>query len=36
VVRPNSQVVRPRGQYAAAARKRRGAESVTDDKSAGD
>jgi hypothetical protein len=30
VVRPNSQVVRPRGQYAAAARKRRGAEGGTD------
>ena len=29
VVRPNSQVVRPRGQYAAAARKRRNAEAVT-------
>jgi hypothetical protein len=35
VVRPNSQVVRPRGQYAAAARKRRSAEGATDDKSAG-
>ncbi len=30
VVRPNSQVVRPRGQYAAAARKRRNAEGATD------
>jgi Family of unknown function (DUF6065) len=35
VVRPNSQIVRPRGQYAAAARKRRNAETTTDDKSAG-
>jgi hypothetical protein len=35
VVRPNSQVVRPRGQYAAAARKRRGAED-RGDKAAGD
>jgi hypothetical protein len=35
VVRPNSQVVRPRGQYAAAARKRRGAEGAADDKPAG-
>ncbi|HEY8288885.1 MAG TPA: DUF6065 family protein [Acetobacteraceae bacterium] len=34
VVRPNVQEVRPRGQYAAAARKRRAAEG-TDDKSAG-
>jgi len=35
VVRPNTQVVRPRGQYAAAARKRRAGEGVTDDKAAG-
>jgi hypothetical protein len=35
VVRPNSQVVRPRGQYAAASRKRRSAEAATDDKSVG-
>ena len=35
VVRPNAQVVRPRGQYAAAARKRRNAEGGTDDKFAG-
>jgi hypothetical protein len=35
VVRPNTQVVRPRGQYAAAARKRRSGESAADDNSAG-
>ena len=35
VVRPNSQVIRPRGQYAAAARKRRSAEGKKDDKSEG-
>lgn len=35
VVRPNSQIVRPRGQYAAAARKRRSGEPATDDISAG-
>lgn len=34
VVRPNSQIVRPRGQYAAAARKRRATEGGTDDKQA--
>ena len=33
VVRPNSQVVRPRGQYAAAARKRRSAEEAAEAKS---
>jgi hypothetical protein len=32
VVRPNSQVVRPRGQYAAAARKRRSAEEAAEKK----
>jgi hypothetical protein len=36
VVRPNSQVVRPRGQYAAAARKRRSGETAPDNKSAGE
>ena len=36
VVRPNTQVVRPRGQYAAAARKRRSGEIATDDNSVGD
>jgi hypothetical protein len=35
VVRPNSQVVRPRGQYAAAARKRRNAEEAAGGKSSG-
>jgi hypothetical protein len=35
VVRPNSQIVRPRGQYAAAARKRRSSEGAVDDKSVG-
>lgn len=36
VVRPNSQIVRPRGQYAAAARKRRAAEGAADEKPAGE
>jgi hypothetical protein len=36
VVRPNAQVLRPRGQYAAAARKRRSGKMAEDDKSAGD
>ena len=35
VVRPNTQENRPRGQYAAAARKRRSSDILTDDKSAG-
>jgi hypothetical protein len=35
VVRPNSQIVRPRGQYAAAARKRRSSEDGTNDKTSG-
>jgi Family of unknown function (DUF6065) len=35
VVRPNSQIVRPRGQYAAATRKRRSSEGAPEDKSAG-
>jgi uncharacterized protein DUF6065 len=35
VVRPNSQIVRPRGQYAAAARKRRSSAGTEDDKPAG-
>jgi hypothetical protein len=35
VVRPNSQLIRPRGQYAAAARKRRSSKGALDDGSAG-
>ena len=35
VVRPNVQIVRPRGQYAAAARKRRNAEAASDNSAAG-
>ncbi len=34
VVRPNAQIVRPRGQYAAAARKRRSGETAIDHNSA--
>lgn len=35
VVRPNSQIIRPRGQYAAAARKRRSGDLAADDKTVG-